>query len=924
MQLSLPISTNQRLSSTLSWGSDEELLVGSESLRLHQTAEDGCVIWNRKLAKPVKIATFSFDSGLVASTGWHDRLVKLWRRQSFGSDDTRFDFTYLSHPATVTALRWRKHSFHEHHQLERNVEDVLFSISVDGKIRIWATTDQHAAQGLQFWAEIDMQQSIQSRKLGEGQISNERYAFFIDSPDFATAADKILEVSADSQGVEVQAHEHLKEVAKTKPDVCVVLDRQGNMSAWGLENVGCKVRKSTDVFNIAHVENFGLAVLQDGAHIVDHIQFLSFCNDASSTPLTLLTHHFDGRIIWYESSLEELFNPLPCNSRIRAKALWTGHDGLVKKIVRNGSGNVLMSRTNDNEGLVWKQDSKKGSMLLTRQSSLSCTEHIHRLCILEEADFIVTLHLNKLSLWDTKPQTAREVASCIFESKEKLLCLLLLPATSLQQQTQYVAAITSRMSGRVWKLSLHSDNHPKSLANGNSAPPRVTEFCRFDVRVEDEMDFVLPVDPAGLSVVSTGFLDTFAKDLAVSYTKSGVLYGWSASLDLDRKLVNWLVTSTVSTNMHNPSLASSSSTRKVALVDAAKTTLAIWDMQSAQLEFDTTYGLQATIQDLDWSSTPDQQSILAVGFPYRVILFAQMRYDYITTGLAWAPVRELRIKELTSHPIGDSVWLGSGNLVVGAGNQLYAYDEEVSMSDDLVISLEIPVHKYTRPNLFWLVSYLNGPLPLYHPQFLSQCILNGMSNEVQGIILALYQSLKYFVAGDELDSYLSLPIEGFLARTDAIGANLTLTDAYDDGPLETFTAELAASLNDTLTKLALPDLTSPQQIRLASIIECVATAEKHKRSMDGNAMRYNIFFSQHILLKHQSPADRSDITWRDMVWAFHSNSQDILVDLVSRQASGRMCWENARECGIFMWMTDMTALVGSSSCIFSDINAYSI
>lgn len=45
-----------------------------------------------------------------------------------------------------------------------------------------------------------------------------------------------------------------------------------------------------------------------------------------------------------------------------------------------------------------------------------------------------------------------------------------------------------------------------------------------------------------------------------------------------------------------------------------------------------------------------------------------------------------------------------------------------------------------------------------------------------------------------------------------------------------------------------------------------------------------------------------------MVWAYHSGSQEILVDLVSRQFNGRMLWEHARESGMFMWMTDITAL----------------
>ena len=82
--------------------------------------------------------------------------------------------------------------------------------------------------------------------------------------------------------------------------------------------------------------------------------------------------------------------------------------------------------------------------------------------------------------------------------------------------------------------------------------------------------------------------------------------------------------------------------------------------------------------------------------------------------------------------------------------------------------------------------------------------------------------------------------------------------------------------------------------------------------MDDNATRYLLFFRQHMIRKGIAPAARVEITWREIVWAYHSSSQDILVDLVSRQFHGRMRWKHARESGMFMWMTDTNALVSVS------------
>ena len=716
--------------------------------------QENHTIWTRTLPKPVKLASFSYDASLIASAGLHDRLVKLWRRQSFDSDDTRFDFSYLSHPTAVTGFHWRRP--HDH---EQTLDNVLFTICADSKVRIWAATDPHGLQALQLWAEIDMQESIQPREIETPYETSERYAFIIDGTDFSRATERALQAAADGFQQEKHALEHLVEVAKTGPEVCVVLDRRGNMSAWGLENIGCKTRRSIDKFNIAHVENFSLAFLPNVPSEEDNVHFVNFCSAKYKSPFTLLVHYFDGRIEWLESNLDELFDPSPRRQRLSRSALWTGHDGSVKKIVRSGSGQALISRTNDNEGLIWKQESDSTGMALTRSSSLSCPEHIHRSCLLREGDFVVILHHNGISLWDVRTPAAQQVVYCGFKAGGKPLCLIPLRKPGAESQSSYVATITSKMEAIVWEVTLPPESHSQST-NGD-LNPCMTEFNSSDVGLGSDLAFVLPVDPAGSVLPVVGFLDTFAKDVAISYTHGGMLRAWTATIDLEKRCVNWLVTSTIDTGIDQPSLASGSSIRKIAVVDSRKTGLTIWDPLSGQLEFDAEYGSTDTVQDLDWSSTPDEQSILAVGFPYKVSILAQMRYDYLNAGPAWTSIREIHIKELISHPIGDSAWLGSGNLVVGAGNQLYIYDKAVQTSDDKIVDLSIPIHRDRSLSIFDLVTYLNGPMPVFHPQFLAQCILAGKLAQVQRIIVCLHKALKFFVTGDELDSFASMSPNDF-------------------------------------------------------------------------------------------------------------------------------------------------------------------
>lgn len=91
------------------------------------------------------------------------------------------------------------------------------------------------------------------------------------------------------------------------------------------------------------------------------------------------------------------------------------------------------------------------------------------------------------------------------------------------------------------------------------------------------------------------------------------------------------------------------------------------------------------------------------------------------------------------------------------------------------------------------------------------------------------------------------------------------------------------------------------------MIECVALVERERRSIDENGARFMLFFRQHALRKGRT--NEIQLSWREINWAYHSQSQDILSDFVTRQNHNVMLWEHARESGIFMWLTDTQHLV---------------
>jgi WD40 repeat protein len=753
---------------TLSWGMPDELLVGSASLTLFNTHGETERIWTQRLANSVKFAHFSPDAELIASTGKYDRLLKIWRRTAFGSADQRFDYFYLAHPKAITGLHWR-HPYHK----DQSADNVLYTICADHKVRVWVPGENHGVHGMHMWADVDLQESIMPRTIPQGQQSQKRFAFFIDGRHFTRATERAMQLaSADEKDNGVALH-HLMEVANRNPEICVVLDDHGNMSAWGFENVGAKAKKITDVFNAAHVDGLHLHFAREPKTIEDNVQFYAFIGDKPDSDLTILTHHFDGRIEWLDSRIDYLFDPSSKHERVQRRAVWTGHSHAIKKVNRTASGRALVSRTVTDECIVWVQRPTEHGVTLHRHSSIKGTEHIHRTALLQEGNFVVFLHHDQISLWDTREPEAVEVTTQSYSMRGKPLCLLVIPETQAGGRRVHIATISSEMQGICWEVTLPMlDRDPisgrklSSVAqpNGHSnGSPEISleEHSTFDLGSGDDLAFVLPVDPAGSAPVISGFLDTFARDIAISYTKSGQIKSWTARVDTEQRKLDWLLTSSVDTSIHNPSLASGTSIRKAALVDAERTTLTIWNTRSAQLEYEETFEGNGAIQDLDWSSTPDNQSILAVGFPHRVVIYAQLRYDYLNAGPSWVQIRDVRIRDITPHPIGDSVWLGSGNLIIGAGNQLFIQDENVEVSESLFPSLRTISHKSASIDIFTAVSRLNGPLPVYHPQLLSQCVLAGKLLLVQRILVRLYQTLKFWIEGEELDSSLGFTPDDF-------------------------------------------------------------------------------------------------------------------------------------------------------------------
>ena len=668
--------------------------------------------------------------------------------------------TYLSHPNIVSSAQWRK-PFH----VEQTAENVLYTFCMDAVVRVWTPTDTFDGKHWQLWGQVDVGASIHDGTLAAHDV---QLAFIIDSRDFTPSVERAVQDRMTNDSVvDDVALEHLVAVARKSPEICIAIDSYGLLSAWAFENVSSSTADFPGIFNIAQIRSRQLEFLGGFLSLrnLPHVEIHTYC-DRHSGRLQILLHSFDGRIGVFATNIADLLDPTTNDRRLALETIWSGHSGSIQKMVRNYSGQAVVSRTGGGESIVWNhtqpRSSKNPSPSLSRRCVIPEKGHIHRIAVLRKGRFVVFLQEKTVTLWDCRSEKGVPLGQCSYEISGKPLCLIILPRPQVRDYTTaHIATVTSEGRGIVWEISLpRYFDDPMSIAEAN-----IEEFCRLELKDAEGLSYVLPVDPAGSPPVVHGFLDVFARDVAISYTRTGRVDFWTARVDLERRQVDWLSTSSTETRIPDPALASGSMLKKAALVNSSRSMVTIWDIGGARLEFDEDYETHNAIQDLDWTSTPDSQSILAVGFQYKVVLLSQMRFDYLNKGPAWARVREIVIRELTPHPIGDSTWLSNGHLVIGAGNQMFVHGRSVSGSDQLIAGSRLPHRKDGTWDLFDAIQRFNGPLPVFHPQFVSQCILSGKSGLVRRILIALHKTLKYYIAGESLDDYLGLGITEFYTET---------------------------------------------------------------------------------------------------------------------------------------------------------------
>ncbi|ODQ68186.1 hypothetical protein NADFUDRAFT_48835 [Nadsonia fulvescens var. elongata DSM 6958] len=908
--LVLPSGSNKI--TDLSWGDEVELLISTDTqLQLWMVGTSltpSRKLWSTPLANPPVIVDFTRDLSLAATVGKYDRLVKVWRRLSYDHDTVEFDYSFLPHPSSVTSIRW-KLPFHK----SESIENILYTTCTDGMLRVWRPVNLSDAANMQLWATIDLYEAV-PRSLG-GQY---RSVCIVDNKDLSIAAESLL--TRKNIWNHTKAKDPLIDIIQSKPELVLITDNLGHLAIFGIDYAGGAKQRLVRSFLIVPASLSPTIKLSKNCKRLSMFAYGVKTNN-NTFDLSMVIHDYqEGSIKHYHSSLDVLLDPVvPPNPtrKFSLDSLLTGHNKSVQRLIRSSDGTAILSCSRFSENILWipralNSCSDDDNMTLAKYAYLKTSSPVRYATVSSYGHILTTLlEDNQIVVWDAKKENSLPKQLCsikISPMNGGLLSYLLLPESESQDRLHILAIYQSR-SGDAWEVRLAGDNGDVST---------ITKLDSFELPIVVEENetvenlyLVSAVDPVGWEATVGESLDLFQRDIITTVSATGVLRTWTARFNKLSQSIEWLESCKIQTEITHPSFVLGSSRKKVAISNKSGTQLSIYDTRQGILEFTTEFAVNQSITDLDWTCTPDNQNILAVGFMKDVVLYCQLRFDYTNKSSSWAPFRNASIGQYTTHNIGDSIWLSNGNLVIGTGNQFFIQDRKVDLNDR--VTRKIMGSRITKINdIFSICSVLNGPLPFYHPQLLIQSVFAGKIDVAKRILVTLLKCLKFAVVLDssvvDVTSYLDLPLDMFFnaenQETNRFKAGkfnqIMFEMAADDDLNQSFNTKVVEKLIDKLQSVTLPFLTRHQQITLVSTIEALGEVETNKASLDYNGIRF--YLGYRLFKIHLTTQDGMSI--RDFNWALHSKSQEVLLNLVEKSTtlvSGKI-WQTYKDFGIPYWL----------------------
>ncbi|KAI9307260.1 RAVE protein 1 C terminal-domain-containing protein [Cunninghamella echinulata] len=352
-----------------------------------------------------------------------------------------------------------------------------------------------------------------------------------------------------------------------------------------------------------------------------------------------------------------------------------------------------------------------------------------------------------------------------------------------------------------------------------------------------------------------------------------------------------------------------------------KYNLSIWmEMRSSATPCLTkSFEFSEPIIGISWSVTSDSQFILAVAFQHKVSIFGQKRATRLEDDNIWILYSDIEMD--TEDDVNGVTWLDNGVLIVTAGNQVRCYLKWITNQDSVNESGQC----INVSSLYELSYVANGPLPIYHPRHLLHYLLWGKISLINAILQSLYKSLRQiYIVDDEQGNDIiqfvpTLSLDKIIELQNIDEKNINQQQQYqalfDDSQEDILTIDendvskqLSREEADQLIKYLkarrLPRLSENEINQLLAMVDTFAEISSQGESLDENGARFTVLLEHHFHLNKILPPEqrKQQLDSRDIAYALHSQSQDLLLDRCIRLCDGKLLWEDARAMGIFIWL----------------------
>lgn len=838
---------------SLSWGNSDDLVVGSQYLSFWKIKDEFGVfkpilLWNKRQPKPVYICKMSEDSQLLASFGKYDHTVKLWKRISISGDQDIFSLTLLPHSAPVTTIRWKKSCSKT---LEDNPEasQVIYTLCTDKRLRVWSCYEMDSVRTVQQWGMLQLS-------------SDQKYCLIIDSWILRQC---LLTERLNSSTL--QNH----------PDLVLLGTTDGHFEVYlltGLSNSPPKPMAKQRLLS-AHVTH---------SSFVTDPEYLYFAEvqpyDNRKGVVSIVVHDLRGVIRQSSLDLSQLIEQKKQEvGKLEHKL--TGHNKSIQRLIRSSDGEAMLTISRFSENCVWcPQETDKVSLHL---KNIINTEAPIKLAVIHEKGQLVIclLENSKIQAWEC-PNDQEEKKASFLRAEHTLS-----PSSQLGDPILMLNTPEARHS--------HERHFVALIYRDGSVKAFEVSFLRGICEIESESLNIPSNDIYRISTIDPVHRSFFSNRPLISLiTKAGVTRTYKAVVNYDMRHIKWIKTFELNTNIENITDMRGSSTGKLCIVHSTGKVMSLWDMKRGVLEYEESF--EDTIKDIDWTSTAFGQSIVSIGFTGYALLYTQLRYDYTNNNPSYLPIEKIDITSHTDHNIGDSIWLKDGIFVVASGNQFYIKDKYLDLEDPFT-HRSIGSRKILSNDILHLSSVLNGPLPVYHPQFLIQCLYANKLQLVKELLLRLFLELRKlnFRSEDLLNLNSNLDIEPykFFIHHDKDYPKQKFPDPYPE-----YNQKVSLSLAEQLTKTTLPYLTRHQQITLITVIEAVDEIMKNESIVDYNGIRF--LLGVRLFLSHKNV--QKNLLMRDVTWALHSDNKELLLSIFD---SHIISWERAREYKITYWLKEV-------------------